>query len=365
KKVSIKVDVRAFVGAFETRYRNSDFYGIFSLIALNQAHSTVTFDNSLVFIEAMGIETIILEFNNIKVQCQNVGNHVINFNNRKDSRVVCNSSKSESIPRYIIALFSVNCSISENDRIFYKINNKFISFTKDNSKLSLKNKGIEILKPYFVPKIDQLELFYSLKKTDEQNILIYYLNEYEILCLQRNVLDLNIVTKDQFFTENKSNASSKKKLENLIIKLKNQYFLNEISKGKKKRKIIFDHYNHEMENIFMKIKTKYWKIELRLNHNLEIFKRNKPFVFGFSSGLGIGKTFLISKVKEYLLENDVKEDEILITRELRDVIRSLNGKAKVKFDLIIKITCDFSKVLDVKKDNSELDRGYYSEKDLE
>ncbi|CAG8856650.1 3321_t:CDS:1, partial [Gigaspora margarita] len=37
-----------------------------------------------------------------------------------------------------------------------------------------------------------------------------------------------------------------------------------------------------MKNIFMEIKTKYPKIELRLNHNLEIFKRNKPFVFEFS-----------------------------------------------------------------------------------
>ncbi|CAG8833429.1 28237_t:CDS:2, partial [Gigaspora margarita] len=168
KKVSIKVDdVHAFVGAFETRYRNSDFYGIFLTNRLNQAHSMVTFDNLLVSIEAMSIENVILEFNNIKVQYQNVGNHVINFNNRKDSRVVRNSSKSESILKYIIALFSVDCFISENDGIFYKINNKFISFTKDNSKLSLKDKGIEILKTYFVPDIDQLELFYSSKKTDE------------------------------------------------------------------------------------------------------------------------------------------------------------------------------------------------------
>ncbi|CAG8842424.1 29672_t:CDS:2, partial [Gigaspora margarita] len=105
KKVSIKVDdVCVFVGAFETQYRNSDFYGIFLtnssvtfsnecqnfknsykkihlytvdnlfnlLCELNQAHSTVTFDNSLVSMEAMGIETVILEFNNIKVQYQNV-----------------------------------------------------------------------------------------------------------------------------------------------------------------------------------------------------------------------------------------------------------------------------------------------------
>ncbi|CAG8833430.1 28238_t:CDS:2, partial [Gigaspora margarita] len=138
----------------------------------------------------------------------------------------------------------------------------------------------------------------------------------------------------------------------------------------------------------MEIKTKYSKIELRINHNLEIFKRNKLFVFGFSGGSDVGKTFLISKVKEYLLENDIKENEILITRELRDVIRSLNGKGKklfvkvdnlknsliesigsfinkVEFDLIIKITRDFSKVLDVKKDNTKLDGGYYSEKDLE
>ncbi|CAG8845818.1 28790_t:CDS:2, partial [Gigaspora margarita] len=187
KKVSIKVnDVRAFVGAFETQYRNSDFYGIFlTNSGVTFTHFTVTFDNSLVSMEAMGIENMILEFNNIKVQYQNMGNHVINFNNRKNSRVVRNSSKSESIPRYIIALFSVDCSI---------------------------NKGIEILKTYFVPDIDQLELFYSSKKTDEQNIFIYYLNEYEISCLRRNVLDLNIVTKDQFFPKNKSNALSKKKL---------------------------------------------------------------------------------------------------------------------------------------------------------
>ncbi|CAG8780932.1 41843_t:CDS:2, partial [Gigaspora margarita] len=82
KKVSIKVDdVRAFVGTFEN-----------DIGILNQAHSTVIFDNSLVSMEAMGIENVILEFNNIKVQYQNVGNHVINFNNRKDSRVVRNSS---------------------------------------------------------------------------------------------------------------------------------------------------------------------------------------------------------------------------------------------------------------------------------
>ncbi|CAG8856758.1 2089_t:CDS:2, partial [Gigaspora margarita] len=73
KKVSIKVDdIRAFVDACKTRYRNSDFYGIFLTNRLNQAHSTVTFDNLLVSIEAMGIENVILEFNNIKVQYQNV-----------------------------------------------------------------------------------------------------------------------------------------------------------------------------------------------------------------------------------------------------------------------------------------------------
>ncbi|CAG8803752.1 10472_t:CDS:2, partial [Cetraspora pellucida] len=170
-------------------------------------------------------------------------------------------------------------------------------------------------------------VFFYIIYLDKLEICIYKFNNEYITCKKTSKKNEDVISNklNQEFSFN----SRFDDIEAIHDRFKiYRYFLNELE---------FDILNKRKIDELNKIELNEIVIE-----KIEITKQTSSFIFGIVRAPGVGKTFVISQFKNYLIDKRINEEEIYITKEFKEIIKEIAKKLenfinKISFDCVFNI----------------------------